>query len=48
MAVIKYDYQRQLGEERVDFLLQVVVYHAGKVGPEPGGRSDAEAMEGHC
>ena len=39
IAVIKCHDQKQLGKERIYFILQLVVHHSGKAGQEPGVRN---------
>jgi hypothetical protein len=39
IAVIKCHDQKQLGKERVYFVVQLVVHHSGKAGQEPGVRN---------
>lgn len=39
VAGMKHCDQKQIGEERVYFILQLGVYHPGKSGKEPGARN---------
>ena len=45
IAVIKHHGQKQLGKERVYFILQLIIHHARKSGQDLEVRTGAEAVE---